>query len=69
MPSELIDPVSLLSGKRPVLRDVENWYFDLEYCIHAIKDYNDFLRENTNTRKYQLETVEEFLKKPLIYVP
>ncbi len=52
-----------------VLRDVENWYFDLEYCIHAIKEYNDFLRKNTNTRKYQLEAVEEFLKKPLIYVP
>ena len=25
--------------------------------------------KNTNTRKYQLEAVEEFLKKPLIYVP
>lgn len=69
LPSELIDPVSLLSNKKPVLKDVENWYFDLEYCIHAVKKYNDFLRKNTNTRKYQLETVEEFLKKPLLYVP
>lgn len=69
LPSELINPVSCLSNKKPVLRDVENWYFDLEYCIHAVKEYNDFLRKNTNTRKYQLEAVEEFLKKPLIYVP
>lgn len=69
LPSELIDPVSLLSNKKPVLRDVENWYFDLECCIHWLKEYNDFLRKNTNTRKYQLETVEEFLKKPLLYVP
>ena len=69
LPSELIHPVSCLSNKKPVLRDVENWYFDLEYCIHTIKEYNDFLRKNTNTRKYQLETVEEFLKKPLIYIP
>ena len=69
LPSELINPISCLSNKQPVLRDVENWYFDLEYCIHAIKEYNDFLRKNTNTRKYQLEAVEEFLKKPLIYVP
>ena len=69
LPSELINPVSCLSNKKPVLRDVENWYFDLEYCIHAVKKYNGFLRKNTNTRKYQLETVEEFLKKPLIYVP
>lgn len=69
LPAELIDPVSLLSNKTPVLRDVENWYFDLEYCMNAVKEYNDFLRKNTNTRKYQLKTVEEFLKKPLLYVP
>ena len=69
LPSELIDPVSSLSNRKPVLRDVENWYFDLEYCIHMIREYNEFLRKNTNTRKYQLETVEEFLKKPLLYVP
>ena len=69
LPSELINPVSCLSNRRPVLKDVENWYFDLENCISMVKEYNDFLRKNTNTRKYQLETVEEFLKKPLLYVP
>lgn len=69
LPSELINPVSSLSGKKPVLKEVENWYFDLEYCIDMVKGYNDVLRKNTNTRKYQLETVEEFLKKPCLYVP
>lgn len=69
LPSELINPVSSLSGKKPVLKEVKNWYFDLDNCIDMIKGYNDFLREHTNTRKYQLETVEEFLKKPLLYVP
>ena len=69
MPSELLNPVSCLSGEKPVLKDVENWYFDLEHSIDMVKEYNDFLRKNTNTRKYQLETVEEFLKKPLIYIP
>ncbi len=69
LPSELINPISSLSEKKPVLKDVENWYFDLEHCIGMIRDYNEFLRKNTNMRKYQLETVEEFLKKPLLYVP
>lgn len=69
LPSELLHPVSCLSGKIPVLKEVENWYFALEDCIDMIKEHNDFLRKNTNTRKYQLETVDEFLKKPLIYVP
>lgn len=69
LPSELINPVSCLSGKKPVLKNVENWYFDLDNCLDMMKEYNDFLRKNTNTRKYQVETIEEFLKKPLIYVP
>ncbi len=69
LPSELINPVSCLSGGKPVLRKVENWYFALEDCIGRMKEYNDFLRKNTHTRKYQLETVEEFLKKPMLYVP
>lgn len=69
LPSELINPVSCLSGKKPILKEVKNWYFDLDNCIDMMKEYNDFLRRNTNTRKYQLETVEEFLKKPIIYVP
>ena len=69
LPSELLHPVSCLSGKKPVLKDVENWYFDLDDCIDMVKEYNNFLRKNTNTRRYQLETVEEFLKKPLLYVP
>jgi len=69
MPAELIDPVSSLSGKRPVLKEVENWYFDLDECIDMMRDYNEYLRRSTNTRKFQLEAVEEFLKKPMIYVP
>lgn len=69
LPSELIDPVSCISGRKPVLKEVENWYFELENCIDMMKEYNDFLRRSTNTRKYQLETVEEFLKKPVLYVP
>ncbi|MBQ9118799.1 MAG: class I tRNA ligase family protein [Lachnospiraceae bacterium] len=69
LPSELLHPMSSLSGKKPVLKEVENWYLDLEESIDSIKEYNDFLRKNTNTRKYQLETVEEFLKQPAIYVP
>ena len=69
LPTELINPISSLSGNKPVLKDVENWYLDLEYCMDMVKDYNEYLRKNTNTRKYQLETVGEFLKKPCVYVP
>ncbi len=69
LPSELVNPISSLSGKKPVLKEVENWYFDLDSCIDWMKEYHDFLKRNTNTRKYQLETIDEFLKKLMIYVP
>ena len=42
-----MNPISSLSGKKPVLKEVENWYFDLEHCIGRVKDYNGFLRKNT----------------------
>lgn len=68
MPCDLIDPVSTLSGLKPEIVDVENWYFDLEAYRDLLKERNDYLREHSNHRKYLLNTIEEFLKKPCIYV-
>lgn len=68
MPSDLIDPVSTLSGLKPEVTDVTNWYFDLEAYLELLKERNDYLRLNTNHRKYLINTIEEFLKKPCIYV-
>ncbi|WP_040214630.1 class I tRNA ligase family protein [Clostridium polynesiense] len=69
MASELINPISTLSGKKPVLKSVENWYFTLEDSMDIMNDLNEFLKKNTNRRKYELKAIEEFLKKPLIYIP
>lgn len=68
MPSELINPISTLSGKKPLVKNVSNWYFDLEGCRQIIKDRVEFLRENSNIRKYILNIIDEFLKPPAIYV-
>ena len=69
MASELINPISTLSGKKPILKSVDNWYFTLDESIEIMKELNDFLKKNTNRRKYEIKAIEEFLKKPLIYVP
>ncbi len=69
MPSELINPVSAITGKKPVLRSVINWYFCLENCIDIMRERNDILRKCSNTRKFQLDTIDEWLKKPCIYIP
>ena len=69
MPSELINPISALSGKRPILKSVDNWYFTLDDFMDNIKELNEFLKKNTNRRKYEIKAIDEFLKKPVIYVP
>jgi len=67
-PSELIEPKSALTGKTPELVEVKNWYFSLEDFTEEMQEYINDLRANTNTRKYIMNTIEEFLKKPVIYV-
>jgi methionyl-tRNA synthetase len=36
--------------------------------MDILKERVDYLRKNTNTRKYIVNTIDEFLKKPCIYV-
>ena len=50
------------------MRDVTNWYFKLEDYNDILSDMVGHLRETSNWRKYLLNTIEEFLKKPIIYV-
>ena len=67
MPSELIDPISILSGSVPTLKDVENWYFDLERYLEPLKAMvAKFKRERA--RENVRNTIEEFLKDPAIHV-
>ena len=68
MPDELIDPKSILSGKTPELVDVANWYFELDKYMYLLSEGLEHLRKNSNWRKYILNTIEEFLKPPIIYV-
>ncbi|MGL4737644.1 MAG: class I tRNA ligase family protein [Cellulosilyticaceae bacterium] len=69
MPSDLINPISILSGEQPAYRHITNWYFVLDECIEVLKSRFETLKKETNTRKYQLNIIEEFLKKPLLHVP
>lgn len=68
MAGELINPKSILSGTTPELKKVMNWYFVLESYMDMLKEVVDYLRLNSNTRRYILNTIEEFLKPPIIYV-
>lgn len=69
MPEELINPISALSGKKPALKSVTNWYFRMDKCMDMMTSYLNMLKRETNTRKHELITIEEFLKAPEVYVP
>jgi methionyl-tRNA synthetase len=68
MPSDLIAPISVLSGKPPVTRDVVNWYFDLPAFRGLLKEYVALLEERGETRAVVSMTIGEFLAPPTIYV-
>ena len=68
MPSELINPISSLSGTTPSLKPIGNWYFNLQDNVELLKDWLAYLEKNTSTRSYAIKEVREFLKKPEIYI-
>ncbi len=65
---ELICPKSVLSGKTPEIREVDNWYFDLVAFKDAIEKHTDYLSELPNCRQGLISIMREFLKDPEIYV-
>jgi len=67
MQNELIDPVSTLSGVKPILKDVNNWYFILDDYMDHLKDMVGKMRKE-KVRAHVTNTIEEFLKPPVIYI-
>ncbi len=68
MPISLINPKSTLSGKKPEMRDVTNWYFKLDEFHDSLGKWVDYLDETRNSRPSLIRTIKEFLKPPVIYV-
>lgn len=68
LPEQLIDPVSTISGTKPELRKISNWYFNLQNYTELLKEWIEHLDKNTPTREFVLKEIKEFLKKPEIYI-
>lgn len=68
MPSELIEPVSSLSGEAPELQEVNNWYFDLHNYADKMAEKMAVDSKDRVTRRIIINAIEEFLKKPMVYI-
>lgn len=68
MPKELLNPISTLTGTTPVLKGIANWYFCLENFIPELKEWNDNNTKLPFARSYANKEINEFLKKPEIYI-
>ena len=67
-PEELIAPIAVTTGKKPILKGVKNWYFDLERFADGLKERQAKLREEGISRKFMLSYVDDFLKDPAILI-
>lgn len=68
MPSELINPKSTLSGKKPEMREVMNWYLKLDTFHDLLAQWSDGLQSRPDYRSFVIRSIQEFLEPPIIHV-
>ena len=68
LPSELIEPRSALSGEAPVLRDVENWYVDMEKFRGLMREWVGDFEKRPSSRPFVVTAIKEYLEPPVIYL-
>ena len=68
LPIELIDPISTLSGKKPKLVEVNNWYFNLQNYIPTLQEWSNSIAKDKATRSFMIKEINEFFKAPEIYI-
>ena len=67
-PEDLIAPKSTVSDTVPVMKPVDNWYFDLPAFRDFLRDHVKSLEADENVRAIVPQTCSEFLGAPIIYV-
>lgn len=67
-PSELIKPISQLTGSVPELRPCDNWYFDLPAYGAYLEQLMDEWDGDPQVRSVITKTVRESLVAPAIYI-
>ena len=67
-PRELIAPVSALSGERPEMREVTNWYLNLPALRAVLEQWVESLKQGPDSRLFAVRVIEEYFQAPVIHV-
>ncbi len=67
-PSELIAPISTLTGEKPEMRDVTNWYLNVEPFREALTRWLDGLAQEQAWREFAIREVQEYFGLPALYI-
>ncbi len=68
MPENLINPISTLTGEKPTMKPVTNWYFKLRDYEKLLQEWVEDMKKDKSIRPVVWKTISEFLKSPVIYV-
>ncbi len=68
MPVDLMNPRSTLSGRKPEMRNVTNWYFKLESFHALLAQWVGRLENDSGFRNFVAKSIREFLEPPVVYV-
>lgn len=68
MPENLLNPVSTLTGEKPTMKPVTNWYFRLRDYEKLLQEWVEDMKKDKSIRPVVWKTISEFLKPPVIYV-
>ena len=69
MPRDLLFPKSALTGQKPQLKEVANWYINLPNFSAALEKWIDGLQVLPETRRFVISYIKEFFHPPIIHVP
>jgi len=67
-PKDLIDPRSALTGRRPEMRDVTNWYLRLPEFRARLEPWLEGLRASGDWRPSVISSMLEHFEPPIIHV-
>ena len=67
-PRDLIDPVSTLSGTKPVFKDVTNYYFSLDEYRENLMNLLNYWKDNEVTHKFIFKEMRDYMVRPAIFI-